>query len=134
MHKVNNIKNNRKKCEICPKLTIRMPEWLQWYRFGSLLLTLNIFHTFLYLFYCWLLPGKCLLYIYIYIYIYIYLKCKASNCSKDKPDQLNRSFVYETDEVSFFLLLMILKMTFSGFLQCQTSFIGQFPWKISAVN
>ena len=45
-----------------------------------------------------LLTGKCLL----YIYIYIFLKCKASNCSKDKPDQLNRSFVYETDEVFIF--------------------------------
>ena len=53
---------------------------------------------FLYIYIC-----KISIYIYIYIYIkYIFLKCKTSNCSKDKPDQLNRSFVYETDEVFIF--------------------------------
>ena len=43
--KVNNI-NSRAGCEICSKLTIKTPERQQWRRFGSFLLSLNIFHFF----------------------------------------------------------------------------------------
>ena len=42
--KVNN-RNTRKRCEICSKLTIKIPERRQWRLLVSLLLTLNIFHT-----------------------------------------------------------------------------------------
>ena len=57
MFKVNN-RNTRTKCEICLKLTIKIPEGYHWRRTGkdnnkdtigvvlvSLLLTSNIFHT-----------------------------------------------------------------------------------------
>ena len=40
-----NNRNNRTRCEICSKLTIKKPEQRQWCRSGVLLLTLNILHT-----------------------------------------------------------------------------------------
>ena len=40
-----NDRKSRKSCEICSKLTIKTPERRQGFRFGVLLLTLNIFHT-----------------------------------------------------------------------------------------
>ena len=40
-----NGRKSRKSCEICSKLTIKTPERRQGFRFGVLLLTLNIFHT-----------------------------------------------------------------------------------------
>ena len=46
-----NIKNNRsarKRCEICSKLTIKTPEQHQRHRSGVLLLTSNIFQTFIF--------------------------------------------------------------------------------------
>ena len=41
-----NDRKSRKSCEICSKLTIKTPERRQGFRFGVLLLTLNIFHCF----------------------------------------------------------------------------------------
>ena len=49
MYKVNN-RNIRTRCEICSKLAIKRL---------SLLLTLNIFHTFFWCFFCKLWAGKC---------------------------------------------------------------------------
>ena len=46
LFKVNN-RHFRKRCETCSKLTIKTPEWRQWRLMMFLLLTLNIFHTFL---------------------------------------------------------------------------------------
>ena len=43
--KVNN-RNTRTRCEICSKLTIKASERRHWVALMSLLLTLNIFHTF----------------------------------------------------------------------------------------
>ena len=51
MFKVNN-RNTKPRFEICSKLTIKTPERRQWDRSVSLLLTLNIFHTLFYCFYC----------------------------------------------------------------------------------
>ena len=55
MFKVSN-GNIRTRCEICLKLTIKIPERCQWcwchWMPLSLLLTLNIFHTLLKCFYC----------------------------------------------------------------------------------
>ena len=53
--KVNN-RNIRTRCEICSKLTIKATVNVV---LVSLLLTLNIFHTLLYCFYCWLWAVKC---------------------------------------------------------------------------
>ena len=51
MFKVNN-RNTRTKSEICSKLTIKIPKRHHWRRSVSLLLTLNIFHSLFYCFYC----------------------------------------------------------------------------------
>ena len=37
--------NNRRRCEICSKLTVKTPERRQWHR-SVFIVTLNIFHTF----------------------------------------------------------------------------------------
>ena len=52
MFKVDNT-NTRERCEICSKLTIKTPERCNWHRFGLFIVTLNIFHTFFYCFYCY---------------------------------------------------------------------------------
>ena len=51
MFKISN-RNTGKKCEICSKLTIKIPAHAIGVVLVSLLLTLNIFHTFFYCFYC----------------------------------------------------------------------------------
>ena len=56
MFKVNN-RNTKKWCEICSKLTIKTPD-VNDIVLVSLILTLNIFHTFLWCFYCCLLTVK----------------------------------------------------------------------------
>ena len=40
-----NMRNTRTRCEMCSKLTIKIPEPRQWRRSDILLLTLNVFHT-----------------------------------------------------------------------------------------
>ena len=57
-----NTRNTWKKCEMCSKLPIKIPERRQWRRYGIfLVVTLNLFHIFFKCFYCWLWTGKCLL-------------------------------------------------------------------------
>ena len=51
-------RNNRKSCKICAKLTMNTPDDVV---LLSLLITLSIFHTFFFCFYCCLFRGKCLL-------------------------------------------------------------------------
>ena len=53
-------KNNRNtKFKICSKLIIKMLGWPHYIILVFLFLTLNIFHTFFYCFYCWLWTRKC---------------------------------------------------------------------------
>ena len=47
-------RNIRRKCEICSNLTIKIPKNVIALVLVSLLLTLKIFHTFFYCFYCWI--------------------------------------------------------------------------------
>ena len=60
LFKVNNRKT-RKRCEICSKLTMKIPERRPDVVLVFLLLILNIFHTFFLFFYWWLLTSKCFL-------------------------------------------------------------------------
>ena len=53
MFKVNN-ESTRSICEICSKLTIKTPNKVNGAILVSLLLTLNICHTFFWCFHCWL--------------------------------------------------------------------------------
>ena len=46
-------------CEICLKLTIKIPERRQWRHYGVLLLTLNKLQTLSWCFHCWLSASKC---------------------------------------------------------------------------
>ena len=57
LFKVNN-GNTRTICEIRSKLTITIPERLQWRHSGVLLLSRNRFHTLFWYFHCWLWTSK----------------------------------------------------------------------------
>ena len=62
-----NNENPRTRCEICSKLTIKTPEQ------HHLLLTLNIFYSLFYCFYCQIWAGKCrlgLFFMLIYIIVF----------------------------------------------------------------
>ena len=54
-----NNRSIRKRCEICSKLTIKHQNNVNDAVLVFLLLTLNIFHTFLYCFFCWIWTSKC---------------------------------------------------------------------------
>ena len=60
LFKVNNRKT-RKRCEICSKLTMKIPERRPDVVLVFLLLILNIFHAFFLFFYWWLWTSKCFL-------------------------------------------------------------------------
>ena len=62
LFKLNN-RNTRKKWKICSKLTVTNVFLV------LLSLTLNLFHTFFYCFYCWVWTSKCYLSIYIFDHI-----------------------------------------------------------------
>ena len=58
LFKVNN-RNTTKKFKTCVELTIKTPERRHWRRSSVLLVTLKMFHTFFYCFYCWHGTSKC---------------------------------------------------------------------------
>ena len=81
LFKVNN-RNTRKRCEVCPKLTIKTPEWRHWHRFDVFIVNFeHISHLFVVLYIVnfkqvnvsWVYYLSCLL---IYYYNAIFHKNK----------------------------------------------------------
>ena len=55
--KVNN-RSTGKRCEICPKLTVKTPERHRWRRSGVSIINFEHILILFYCFYCWLWEGK----------------------------------------------------------------------------
>ena len=106
MYKAND-KNTRSKCEICSKLTIKTPEWRHWFILMSLLLTLNIFHSLFYCFYCKLWAGKHRLGSLIYLMPTIIRRKLAS--SAIYFGKTRRGYVYRVFEIFNILLCDVPK-------------------------
>ena len=56
-----NIRNTNKRFETCSSLTLKTPELRSWRRSGVFLLTIKLFHTVFWCFYCYVWTGKYLL-------------------------------------------------------------------------